>query len=254
MEQQALVLKDAQSLAPTDPIGLIQQALSSGTSPEVIRELVALQQSMERFNWEREERQAKIDFDDALNACQAKIGRIEPNRKRENDIAWADYVGLDKVVRPVYLEAGFSICFSETDSPTEGRRMCATLSRGGVSREYYSKIIPAGNSKMSAADADAGGSSRAMRYLLLKIFNIAVGIDKDEKKPFEDGKQPGVLDERQHITHLENIRNAGNGEELRKLYMAAQKAADATGDTKSTITFADAKNKRYRELQAEGRI
>jgi len=36
--------------------------------------------------------------------------------------------------------------------------------------------------------------------------------------------------------------------------MAAQKAADACGDTKSTITFADAKNKRYRELQAEGRI
>ena len=76
MEQQALVLKDAQSLAPPDPIGLIQQALSSGTSPEVIRELVALQQSMERFNWEREERQSKIDFDNALNNCQAQIGQI----------------------------------------------------------------------------------------------------------------------------------------------------------------------------------
>jgi hypothetical protein len=248
MEQQALVLKDAQSLAPTDPIGLIQQALSSGTSPEVIRELVALQQSMERFNWEREERQAKINFDDALNACQAKIGRIEPNRKRENDIAWADYVGLDKVVRPVYLEAGFSICFSETDSPTEGRRMCATLSRGGVSREYYSKIIPAGNSKMSAADADAGGSSRAMRYLLLKIFNIAVGIDKDEKKPFEDGKQPGVLDERQHITHLENIRNASTKAELQRLYLAALSAAEAIGDAGSIKAFIAAKDKRYKEL------
>jgi len=151
----------------------------------VIEKLVALEQTSQRFEWEREERQAKINFDDALNACQAKIGRIEPNRKRENEITWADYVGIDKVVRPVYLEAGFSICFSEVDSPTEGRRMCATLSRGGVSREYYSKIIAAGNAKMSAADADAGGSSRAMRYLLLKIFNIAVGIDKDEKRPFE---------------------------------------------------------------------
>ena len=38
---------------------LMQQALSSGTSPEVIRELVALQQSVERFNWEREERKSK---------------------------------------------------------------------------------------------------------------------------------------------------------------------------------------------------
>jgi hypothetical protein len=233
---------------------LMQQALSSGTSPEVIRELVALQQSVERFNWEREERQSKIDFDNALNDCQSQIDRVVPNRDRENGIKWADYIAIDKAVRPVYLAAGFSIGFSEVESSEAGRRMCATLSRGGVSRDYFSKMVPAGNSKMSAADAEASASSRAMRYLLLKIFNVAVGIDKDEKTPFEDGKQPGVLDEREYIEHLENIRNAGNGEELRKLYMAAQKAADATGDAKSTITFADAKNKRYRELQAEGRI
>jgi hypothetical protein len=85
------------------------------------------------------------------------------------------------------------------------------------------------------------------------IFNLRFK-EKDDDGNRAGGKQPGVLDEREHLTHLENIRNAGNGEELRKMYMAAQKAADAIGDTKSTITFADAKNKRYRELQAEGRI
>ena len=254
MTDSALTKQQQAPLAELGPMQLMQQALASGTSPEVIRELVALQQSVERFTWEREERQAKIDFDDALNDCQRQIGRISPNRERENSIMWADYVGVDKVVRPVYLEARFSIGFSEVESPTEGRRMCAILSRSGVSREYFSKLIPSGNGRMSAADLDASGSSRAMRYLLLKIFNIAVGIDKDEKKPFEDGKQPGVLDERDHLTHLDNIRNANDAEELRKMYIAAQKAADATGDTKSTITFADAKNKRYRELQSEGRV
>ena len=254
MTDTAITKQQQAPLAELGPMQLMQQALASGTSPEVIRELVALQQSVERFNWEREERQAKIDFDNALNECQKQIGRIAPNRERENSIMWLDYVGVDKVVRPVYLEAGFSISFSEVESPTEGRRVKATLSRSGVSKEYFSKLTPAGNSKMSAADADASGSSRAMRYLLLKIFNIAVGIDKDEKKPFEDGKQPGVLSERDHLIYLDNIRNANDAEELRKLYMAAQKAADACGDTKSTLAFADAKNKRYRELQAEGRI
>jgi hypothetical protein len=174
----ALAVPAQTAIAPMD---LLQQALSSGTSPEVIRELVALQQSVERFNWEREERQSKIDFDNALNECQRQIGRIAPNRERENQIMWLDYAGADKVVRPIYLEAGFSIGYSEVESPTEGRRMCATLSRGGVSKEYFSKLIPSGNSKMSTADQDASGSSRAMRYLLFKIFNIAVGIDKDEK-------------------------------------------------------------------------
>ena len=254
MTDTAITKQQQAPLAELGPMQLMQQALASGTSPEVIRELVALQQSVERFNWEREDRQAKIDFDNALNECQKQIGRIAPNRERENNIMWLDYVGVDKVVRPVYLEAGFSISFSEVESPTEGRRVKATLSRSGVSKEYFSKLTPAGNSKMSAADADASGSSRAMRYLLLKIFNIAVGIDKDEKKPFEDGKQPGVLSERDHLIYLDNIRNANDAEELRKLYMAAQKAADACGDTKSTLAFADAKNKRYRELQAEGRI
>ena len=250
-EKDALTIAPQQSLGPMD---LMRQALSTGTSPEVIRELEALQQSVERFAWEREERQSKIDFDNALNECQSQIDRVVPNRDRENGIKWADYIAIDKAVRPVYLAAGFSIGFSEVESPEAGRRMCATLSRGGVSRDYFSKMVPAGNSKMSAADAEASASSRAMRYLLLKIFNIAVGIDKDEKKPFENGKQPGELDEREHLTHIDNIRAAGDVKELQRLYMAAQKAADAVGDTKSTLAFADAKNKRYRELQSEGRV
>ena len=212
---------------PMDPISLIQQALSSGTSPEVIRELVALQQSVERFAWEREERQAKIDFDNALNECQGKIGRIAPNRDRENGIKWADYVALDKVVRPIYLEAGFSIGFSEFDNPTEGRRMCATLSRGGVSREYFSKLVPAGNSKMSGADAEASASSRAMRYLLLKIFNIAVGIDKDERAAFEG------LDVKVYAPLMEAIEGAKSVSDVTAAYIQALKMAKTDGERKS---------------------
>ena len=241
----ALATRPAEQHA-LEPMQLIQQALSSGTAPEVIRELVALQQSMERFNWEREERQSKKDFDDALNFCQKQIGTIAPNRDRENGIKWADYLGVDRVVRPVYLEAGFSIGFSEVESPTEGRRMCATLSRGGVSRDYFSKLIASGNNKMSAADSDASGSSRAMRYLLLKIFNIAVGIDKDEKQGHE--QKMNSLDERVHLTHLDNIHNASNKGELQRLYLAAITAAESIGDAASIKTFIAAKDKRLKEI------
>ena len=237
----------------TNPGALLQQALASGMSAEVIRELVQLQQSVERFNWEREERQAKIDFDNALNDCQSQIERVVPNRDRENGIKWADYIAIDKAVRPVYLAAGFSIGFSEVESAETGRRMCATLSRGGVSRDYFSKLVPAGNSKMSAADAEASASSRAMRYLLLKIFNIAVGIDRDEKKPFADGKEPSRLDERTNLAHIDNIRNAGSMDELAKLYQAAQRDADRIGDTQSTLEFANAKRERIIALRKDGK-
>ena len=58
MTDSALTKQQA-TMVELGPMQLMQQALASGTSPEVIRELVALQQSVERFNWEREERQWK---------------------------------------------------------------------------------------------------------------------------------------------------------------------------------------------------
>lgn len=248
MPSEQLALEVAQPAA-LEPMQLIQQALKAGVSPEVVRELVALQQSMERFNWEREERQAKIDFDSALNECQRQIGRVAPNQARENGIMWADYVQLDKIVRPVYIAAGFSIVFSEVENPDKGRlRMSATVSRGGVSRQYFAEITrsPA-NSKMNQSDADASAASRVKRYLLLDIFNIAVGIDKDEKAPFV-GKQPGALDDRLHVAMRDDILSAGNKAELQRLYLHALGEAEKIGDAASIKAFIVAKDKRYKEL------
>ena len=244
-EHMALTERPAEILAP-DPMRLIQQALSTGTSPEVVRELVALQQSMERFNWEREERQAKIDFDTAMNECQQKIGRVAPNQKRENNIGWADYVQLDKTIRPVYIGAGFSISFSEVESSDKNKlRMCATVSRGGISREYFADISRAPtNGKTSQLDADAAAASRIKRYLILSIFNIAVGIDKDEKK----GAPGGGLDTGEIDGRCEDIENAATKQEVAKHYFAALEAAGKVGDNTATKQFIAARDKRMKEI------
>jgi hypothetical protein len=211
-----------QSVEPT-PLMLIQSALSAGTSPEVLRELVALQQSMERFAWESQERQAKIDFDKALTVCQEKIGRIAPNRTRENNIAWADYAELDRILRPIYTAEGFSITYSESETLREGKTLiCATLSRSGQSRQFIQSVTPAGNPKMNPADLEASGQSRAQRYLLLKIFNVAIGIDADEKKGI-----PGnaVMDLKDYAARMEAIEGARTGREVEAAYIQALKAA-----------------------------
>ena len=105
---------------------------------------------------------------------------------------------------------------------------------------------------MSAADADASGSSRAMRYLLLKIFNIAVGIDKDEKKPFEDGKQPaGQVGEARQKELCDHIGLAESMDELTRIYLAAQKEAQYDGV--ATLKFAEAKRVRTTQLRKEGK-
>lgn len=222
---------------------LIRMALSGeGTPTEkaaLVKELVGLQQSMERFQWEREERQAKIDFDDALKVCQEKIGRIAPNRTRENNIGWADYAELDRVLRPIYTTEGFSIAYSEAKELRDGKVLiCATLSRSGLSREYFQSVTPAGNPKMNAADMEASGQSRAQRYLLLKIFNVAVGIDADEKKPFTDDELSAWLDK---------LAAANDTAELNRISLEAIKAV--RGDTNAVQQIGQAKNKRIKEIK-----
>lgn len=203
--------------------------------------VVDLQIQMEKFQWEREERQAKMDFDDALQRCQEKIGRIAPNRTRENNIGWADYAELDRVLRPIYTAEGFSISYSEAEALREGKVMiCATLSRSGLNRQFYQSVTPAGNPKMNAADMEASGQSRAQRYLLLKIFNVAVGIDADEKKPFTEEEME---------RWIEKLASAADTSDLNRISLEAIKAV--RGDTSAVQAIGQAKNKRIKELRGE---
>jgi len=231
---------------PITPLSLIQSALSKNVAPEVLKELVALQQSMVRFDWEAQERQAKIDFDEALTECQQKIGRIAPNVKR-NDTAswWADYAQLDRTIRPIYTEQHFNISFTEVPPIATGKvRIQATLSRRGISRDYHREITPSttgpkGGVMATATDADAIAASRAKRYLLLSIFNIAVGIDAVEKEGIpEDQVEP----------YLKAIRTAPDIDALKRVYESAKKAATDTKVDAAFKLFSEAKNNRYKEI------
>lgn len=240
-----LVLEGATERAIT-PLSLIQDALSKNVAPEVLKELVALQQSMVRFQWESEERQAKNDFDDALNSCQSEIGRIAPNQKRiDTGSFWADYSHLDRTIRPIYTAQKFSISFTEIAPLVPGKvRIQASLSRCGISKEFSTEITPSttgpkGGVMATATDADAIAASRAKRYLLLDIFNVAIGIDEDENK--------GIPDEDKY---LQAIRTADTVESLKKVFFNASKAAQ--GNKQSLNVLAEEKNKKYKELTRRG--
>ena len=99
-----------------------------------------------------------------------------------------------------------------------------------------------------AYGADAIGSSRAMRYLLLKIFNIAVGIDKDEKKGFPQGHEAGTLDPAEVDGRCDEIEKAASKQDVAKHYFAALEAAGKVGDNAATKKFIAARDKRMKEL------
>jgi hypothetical protein len=204
------------------PQEALVRAFNENPTAEMAKQIVDLQQSMERFQWEREERQAKIDFDDALNRCQKEIDTVRPNRNRENSITWADYIQIDKAIRPIYTKEGFALAFSEGECSTPGKiKIVATLSRGGINRQFEQNITPASRSNMSATDTDAAANSRAQRYLVLKIFNIAVGIAADEEKG-------NISDENREL--ITAVEKAETDKDLNKAYLSGQQKAMSAKD------------------------
>lgn len=233
--------------AEPSPVELIQQVLASGGNATematVIKELVALQQSQERFAWEREERRARLAFDEALNECQTQVSRITPNQERENGIKWADYIQIDKAVRPLYTKAGMSIAFSEEPGEGDRIRMKATVSKGGISKEYFAEIsrLPT-NSKMNQVDAGAAAASRVKRYLMLDIFNLAAGIDKDEKT----GLSPEQARELKPL--LDQMKNSATLEDGLEAYKKAYKMARGMKNQAVTLEVIELWEKCQQEL------
>ena len=91
----------------------------------------------------------------------------------------------------------------------------------------------------TATDADAIAQSRAKRYLMLSIFNIAVGIDEVEKQGIpEDQVEP----------YLKAIRTAPDGKALDRVYLAAKKAAMEVKDDNALRLFTEAGATRRKEL------
>lgn len=226
-----LAVQQGAAMVPAQPtvMDMIQTALQGGAAADVIKSFVELQQSAERFAWEREERQSRMDFDDALNRVQAAISAIPATRTGDKG-KYANYGDLDRVVRPLYVAEGFSLSFGEADCPTPGKtRFVAYLRRSGITREYFKDMTastkgPKGNDVLTPIHAEASADSYAKRYLLKDIFNIAIGDDDNDAS----GDLPKWL-----IEHVDAIASADDKDSLNASYAAAYKSALKVGDRKA---------------------
>jgi hypothetical protein len=237
----------------TSPMGLLQLAIEREGSIDVIERLAKLQMEM----MDREARLAYINaFEDFKRSAPTLVKDSEIVIKGQvmGKFAKLDQI-CDKLI-PALLAVGITHRWKTTEGEN-GRIVCTCYLRHRLGHEEQGATFgaaPETSGFKNNVQAVGSTGSYLERYTLVASCGLAIkGMDNIDNPP-NSGKQPGVLDEREQLTHLDNIRNANDAEELRRMYMSAQKDADATGDTKSTIAFADAKNKRYRELQAEGRI
>jgi len=161
------------------PMSLMQMALETGKAEQL--------QILQEMYFKDKARKAEEEFNLAMNAVQAEIGRVKPNLLNpQTKSRYASYDKLDAELRPIYTRHGFSLSFSEEDSskPNHVRVICY-VSRGGHTR-VYRKDMPVvttgikGNEMMTPTHATASADSYGKRYLVKDIFNVAIGEDDDD--------------------------------------------------------------------------
>lgn len=202
-EPQALV-------AANNPMELLRIAISQNSAIDVIERLAALQEKAMA-------REAEIDFNEAMNRVQQQIKRVAPDLENpQTRSRYASYAAIDRKIRPIYSEAGFSLSFDTADCPLEQhiRVVCYVALRGHTRR--YQVDMPAdgkgakGGDVMTTTHAAGAAMSYGMRYLVKGIFNIAVG-DEDQ-----DGNSNGEL-----MEQIDWIASAKDLPELKRIFAAA---------------------------------
>ena len=104
-----------------------------------------------------------------------------------------------------------------------------------------------GGEVMTKTHAMGAATAYGMRYLLKMIWNVAVGEDDTDGN---SGSQTGrKMAESAFLTHLDNIRNAGNMDELKRLFSNASKDALELADQGSMRSFIEARDQRKGELR-----
>ncbi len=139
-------------------------------------------------------RDAEMAFNTAMNAAQGEMRPIAANASNpQTRSKYATYDKLDRVLRPIYTEHGFSHSFDEGESPKPDhvRVLCYLSHVGGHTRTYH-RDMPAdgkgakGGDVMTKTHAAGAAGSYGARYLLKGIWNVAVGEEDD------DGNAPNV--------------------------------------------------------------
>lgn len=233
------------SINDVNPMSLLQLAVNQGAQIDTIERLAKLQREMQAH-------QDMVDFNEALNRCQKRLTRIAADMVNpQTRSRYASYAQLDRAVRPIYTDEGISISFGEADPPCADMiRVICHVSRGGYSR-IYQKDMPIvttgaqGKAVMTATHAHGSAGSYGKRYLLMDIFNLAIGEDDQDG----NGANSGMPVE-DFIKAREAIEAAPNEEALKAIYLPAVKEADEKyHDKQAVASLADAKNKRWREIK-----
>ena len=131
-------------------------------------------------------RDAEKQFNVAMAEVQAKIRRVAPDlHNKQTNSNYASYAALDRVLRPIYTDAGFALSFGTGEPMQDVVMVICYVTNSGHTRKYQIPM-PAdgkgakGGDVMTKTHATGSATQYGMRYLLKMIFNVAIGVDIDD--------------------------------------------------------------------------
>jgi len=164
---------EPRALAVVTPMEMLNRAVESGASLEMVEKLMTLQE-----RWDAT--QARKQFDAAVSAAKAEIPAITRNATGHNSKRYADFAAIAKVVDPIIGKHGLSYRFRTTQNGTIAVT-CILSHKAGHSEETTLSGPADGSGNKNAIQAIGSTLTYLQRYSLVQMLGLAAAADDDGK-------------------------------------------------------------------------
>jgi hypothetical protein len=181
------------------PLDMLNRAVETGASIEVLEKLMGLQE-----RWESS--QARKAYDNAIAKAKAEIPPIAKNAEGHNKKRYADFAAIARVVDPILSKNGLSYRFRTRQDDKLISVTCVLSHRDGHSEEA-TLAGPADNSgNKNAIQAIGSTLTYLQRYSLVQALGLSAADDDDGAK---SGQVVDTLSDEQIGTIVELLDSYG---------------------------------------------
>lgn len=177
--------RELQTAEQSQATGIIQVIERAALNPDVdVDKMERLLSMQERIL----ERQAEQSFNDSMRQAQIAMPTIDKDAdNQQTNSKYARYESMNRAIKPIYTEHGFSLQFGTDDSPLDAhiRIICDVSHSGGHTKRFHYDLPPdgagiKGTVNKTGVHASASTVSYGKRYLAAMIFNLTIGGEDDD--------------------------------------------------------------------------
>lgn len=184
------------------PLQIIADFIAKGGDAATVRELVLLQQDMQRF-------EAAKAFNRAMSLCQSEIKQLKIIKDKQGERGkYAPLETISDAIDPIITKHGFSLMFDSKPPRVEGTVpiMLDVLHVDGHTKRFEIELGldvkgPKGQDNKTAVQGGGSTISYGRRYLKCMAFDV---VPRGEDNDGSSGRQPITEEQEREIYNLLN--------------------------------------------------